>query len=317
MQTPLEKRFCRALIPARHMARTGKLAAAYVTDKKWPQNYNIKVMFMSGDEQQKKMVRDIVNATYGPDKINLKIQFYEPGQIQNSDIRVTFAAEDGAWSQLGTDALEVPQDLATLNLGWLDDGVIRHEFGHAIGPWIHEHQNPDPSNPLPHLWNEEVVMRDLSGPSNYWDEETIRTNVLDLYDDKLVTQTKWDPKSVMQYFYPKTWTKDGSSSSLKRYLSVVDEKMLRETYPIAGAGTGAEITNTVTTSGLVVTTETSNGSTATATSTATNVQINGPSWWTTGRIVGVVLLVIGAIGIIVLLLLYFWPLMIEKKNSFS
>ena len=225
------RKFCSALVPDADNTNQGVLKGAYQTTKKWPANYKLKIMFLEGTPAQKKMVRDCVSSSFGPDRINLSLSFYEPGMIQNSDIRVTFNEDLGAWSELGVDALMVPQSDATLNLGWLDEGVIRHEFGHAIGPWIHEHQNPDPSNPLPTLWNREVVIEDLSGPPNNWNLETIEYNVLDAYSPLGITATKWDPKSVMQYFYPAAWTKDGSFSNVNPDLSDTDIALLRATYP--------------------------------------------------------------------------------------
>ena len=63
-----------------------------------------------------------------------------------------------------------------MNFGWLDEAVVLHEFGHAIG-LAHEHQNPDKGI----KWNEDAVIRDLSGPPNNWDVATIRHNVLNKY----------------------------------------------------------------------------------------------------------------------------------------
>ena len=36
----------------------------------------------------------------------------------------------------------IPLNQATMNLGWQDEGVVLHEFGHTLG-FIHEHQNPE------------------------------------------------------------------------------------------------------------------------------------------------------------------------------
>ncbi len=63
-----------------------------------------------------------------------------------------------------------------MNLGFLDGGTAAHEFGHAIGLG-HEHQNPAGGI----QWNEPVVLQNLAGPPNNWDEATIRHNVLNKY----------------------------------------------------------------------------------------------------------------------------------------
>jgi len=46
---------------------------------------------------------------------------------------VTFDEDDGAWSYIGLDNKSIPLHAATLNLGWVDEAVILHEFGHVLG----------------------------------------------------------------------------------------------------------------------------------------------------------------------------------------
>ncbi|MGH8550794.1 MAG: M12 family metallopeptidase, partial [Methylococcales bacterium] len=91
-------------------------------------------------------------------------------------IRISYDSSDGAWSFIGTDASSIPANQPTMNLGFLDGGTAAHEFGHAIG-LAHEHQNPAGGIE----WNEEVVLRDLSGPPNSWTPKQIRHNVLEKY----------------------------------------------------------------------------------------------------------------------------------------
>ena len=54
-----------------------------------------------------------------------------------------------------------------MNLGFMDGGTAAHEFGHAIG-LAHEHQNPAGGI----QWNEAVVIREMAGSPNFWDEQT-------------------------------------------------------------------------------------------------------------------------------------------------
>ena len=73
---------------------------------------------------------------------------------KSADIRISFNKDDGSWSAIGTDALKIADDEATMNLGFLPDdpvsdaikreelyNLILHQFGHAFG--------------LTHEWNTE------------------------------------------------------------------------------------------------------------------------------------------------------------------
>jgi Bacterial pre-peptidase C-terminal domain len=119
---------------------------------------------------------------------------------------------------------------ATLNLGWQDKSVILHEFGHMVG-LAHEHQNPQGGI----QWNEAAVIADLKGPPNFWDEATIRHNVLDKYSMDQVIGTVFDPQSIMLYAFPGTWTVSGQGTEFIRELSKQDEDFVgsSQMYPSA------------------------------------------------------------------------------------
>ena len=108
-----------------------------------------------------------------------------------------------------------------MNLGFLDGGTAAHEFGHAIG-LAHEHQNPDGGI----QWNEQVVLRELAGPPNNWDEETIRHNVLRKYSADQIMGTRFDPDSVMLYFFPDSWTLNGKGTKANEVLSQMDKEFV-------------------------------------------------------------------------------------------
>jgi len=118
-----------------------------------------------------------------------------------------------------------------MNFGWLDEGVVLHEFGHAIG-LAHEHQNPDKGI----QWNEEAVIRDLSGPPNNWDVATIQHNVLRKYSHDQVNGTEFDAKSIMLYSFPAEWTLDGFHTEPNDVISDIDKEFARgeKMYPRRG-----------------------------------------------------------------------------------
>jgi hypothetical protein len=108
-----------------------------------------------------------------------------------------------------------------MNLGWQDEGVVLHEFGHAVG-LIHEHQNPEAGI----KWNRENVIRDLSDPPNNWDLATIEHNIFQAYAREQINGTSLDKKSIMLYAIPADWTLDGFQSEPNEVLSEVDKRFI-------------------------------------------------------------------------------------------
>jgi len=123
------------------------------------------------------------------------IQFRKVDSRYGSDIRIGFIVDDGAWSYVGTDCADIPLYETTMNLGFIDRSTVLHEFGHAIG-LIHEHQSPGKGG---FEWNKPKVIRDLSGPPNFWDKRTIQSNIFYRYKKSKISGTKYDKKSIMHY----------------------------------------------------------------------------------------------------------------------
>ena len=79
------------------------------------------------------------------DFANVQFAFDDRADAQ---IRISFL-QDGSWSYIGKDALQIPAKDPTMNYGWLKadtedeeySRVVLHEFGHSLGA-IHEHQSP-------------------------------------------------------------------------------------------------------------------------------------------------------------------------------
>lgn len=195
--------------------------------RNWPRDKaKLKVRFLGGTAAQQATAKR--EAGWWNDAIGLKLEF---GNDPQADIRITFDANDGAWSYVGTDNAGIPFDQPTMNLGFLDAGTAAHEFGHALG-LAHEHQNPAGGIE----WNEEVVLRELSGPPNNWTEAQIRHNVLNKYRVDQIMGTAFDPKSIMLYFFPGRWVKSGIGTSANTVLSAVDKSFAAGLYPEASAG---------------------------------------------------------------------------------
>lgn len=191
--------------PMRAVTRLGVL---------WMNGSTLRVKFMGGNASQKATAKE--QALWWTEHANLKFEF---GTDPNSEIRISFNANDGAWSYVGTDARDIPANEATMNLGFLDGGTAGHEFGHAIG-LAHEHQNPAGGI----QWNEREVIRALAGPPNFWDEATTRHNVLSKYQADQVNGTNFDPASIMLYFFPAEWTTNGIATNRNEILSSLDKE---------------------------------------------------------------------------------------------
>jgi hypothetical protein len=200
--------------------------AAFEIDKLWDVGKTLRVRFMAGTQAQKDIVKKF--APQWAEHANLKIVF---SNDQKAEIRITFDENDGAWSYIGTDCEEIPVSQPTMNLGWQDEGVVLHEFGHAIG-LIHEHQNPEGGI----KWNKPAVIADLSGSPNFWDEPTIEHNMFQAYALDQINGTKLDKHSIMLYAIPKSWTTDGFSSKPNEKLSETDKKFAHNqcNYPFEG-----------------------------------------------------------------------------------
>lgn len=118
-----------------------------------------------------------------------------------------------------------------MNLGFLDGGTPAHEFGHAIG-LAHEHQNPAGGI----QWNEQLVIREMAKSPNFWDEQTTRHNILRRYGIDQVNGTHFDPKSIMLYFFPSSWTLNGIGTEENHVLSQLDREFVAgaKMYPKTG-----------------------------------------------------------------------------------
>lgn len=200
--------------------------AAFEWAKLWPLGQPLRVSFLGGTEEQRNIVKRF--APQWSEHGNIKLVF---GNDSNAEIRISFVSTDGAWSYIGTDCKSIPVGQPTMNLGWQDEGVVLHEFGHAIG-LIHEHQNPQGGI----KWNKPAVYRDLAGPPNFWDEATVDRNLFDTYDRDQVNATTVDKDSIMLYQIPASWTLEGFSSGANEKLSKTDKEFAKDprNYPFSG-----------------------------------------------------------------------------------
>jgi hypothetical protein len=208
--------------------------------------------FMDGTTEQKNWVRKIIQKNLEPLVPGLKFCWVNAPQTSDftpcvptkdvdiKHIRVSFKQKGAAYSQVGKASLQVPENQHTVNLGWIDDDtdydnitykgtgqVVMHEFGHAMG-LIHEHENPI-NNPI--CWNKKCVSCVLSGPPNNWDQKAIDHNMFQRYSKSQINGSTYDPLSIMEYFFSRSWISCGPNLRKNTKYSEMDKKWLGCAYP--------------------------------------------------------------------------------------
>lgn len=225
--------------PANRKLPTSPFEAAAIRSKLWRPGRTLRVCFLDGHPDVWRRVEPY--AHQWSEYANITLDFVDD---PIAEIRISFAY-NGSWSAVGTDALVreyFKPHQPTMNFGWLHQGVaekeyqrvVLHEFGHALG-LIHEHQNPDGGI----CWDEQKVLRAYAGPPNYWDEATIRHNILDHYNVDQTQFTAFDPNSIMLYAFPAELTLDGRGTTSNFALSATDKTFIAQLYPRDTANSGA------------------------------------------------------------------------------
>ena len=204
----------------------GRVRAVSPIGKSWMNGSKLRIRFIGGSAAQKSLVRE--QAGWWSAVANLSFDFND---APDADFRIAFDESDGAWSYIGTDCRSIPLNQPTMNLGFTDGGTVAHEFGHAIG-LAHEHQNPAGGI----QWNEQVVISEMAKSPNFWNEQTTRHNILHRYKAEQVNGTKFDPESIMLYFFPAAWTRNGVATKANEVLSAMDKMFIagEKMYPRAG-----------------------------------------------------------------------------------
>lgn len=187
-----------------------------------PIEYEIRKL--SPIEAVKKVIRERIEPF-----INLKFEFLDEKEnfslLDTGVIRINFDPNKGSWSLIGIDHY-FSRDDTTMNLGWLDSATIMHEFGHFIG-LVHEHQIPFGK---PIEWDKPVVYK-WAKATQGWDKKTTDNNIIKKYSKNQINGIKYDPTSIMLYFFPKELTLDNKGSNQNLRLSFADAKYFMSVMP--------------------------------------------------------------------------------------
>ena len=191
------------------------------TSKLWDNGTRLKIHFLNDGDAWGQTVRKAIEriAPVWSDYANLTFDFtsqntahivIQLSPVAGSDGRPVYAF----WSVYGKEALsEIGNRRWSMSLAYdpsfarnpqfLESEFLRvipHEFGHAIG-FIHEHIRPD----RPIIWDEARVKARFGAAPNNWNDQMIRSNILDFYKPvggfSDLKGTTFDLKSIMMYSY--------------------------------------------------------------------------------------------------------------------
>ncbi|KAF3159416.1 hypothetical protein TWF751_000787 [Orbilia oligospora] len=201
----------------------------------WKTGQTIKIRLLGGSQSLRRKV--IRYAREWEKYANICFEFSRGGK---SDVRISFDQYKDSYSYLGTDAISIPPDTATMNLALNDHtttervrAVVLHEFGHLLG-CIHEHSSPASSIP----WNEAAVYDYYRRCG--WDWAKTYHNVLWKYDEKTISQfSEFDPKSIMIYPIDESVLLPGNSRFVTPWntrLSATDKEFIGKLYPFPEGG---------------------------------------------------------------------------------
>jgi hypothetical protein len=210
------------------------LKMALFTGKRWKPGRTLGIRFLDGSKTQRSKTQQFAKEWL--QYANVRMKFDAGSQ---AEIRISFEADPGSWSAVGTDCLlhdAFPVTDPTMNFGWLQDDtedkeyrrVVVHEFGHALAA-IHEHQNPRGGI----RWNKAAVYAYFSAPPNNWSKEEIDFNILQKYSLDQLNATKFDKKSIMLYSFPPQLLQGGKGTPSNTDLSAGDKKFISKMYPKA------------------------------------------------------------------------------------
>lgn len=190
----------------------GRKRLAVVRGRRWPvSGVRLSVSFLDSPPRDlRKRILLHLNAW----SATANIRFAETRGVGKVRIaRLDFPPEDaGYWSYIGTEILEIEEELPTMNLEGFTmrvserefRRVVRHEAGHTLG-FEHEHMRSDLVKRIDRAKAYRFYDRDQG-----WTREEVREQVLTPLSARSLYGTREsDPTSIMCYQIPAQVTKSG------------------------------------------------------------------------------------------------------------
>jgi len=208
--------------------------------KKWNDGQTVTVAFKGGTKELHEKIANAaaqwsnyanIRFDFGRDPATGEFRKWSgEGSDYPADIRIGFD-QQGYWSIVGTESVDpdiLPATDASMNFEGFDkelpknwEGVVKHEFGHALG-LEHEHQHP--AHPCDWRWTDDEgyevskdkygqiqmdkngkhpsIYRVLGGPPNNWPPEQVDFNLRQLTDSSAYGFGTFDKFSIMKYYFP-------------------------------------------------------------------------------------------------------------------
>lgn len=201
---------------------------AGVENSLWSDRDTLNIFFMNGTSDQQNFVKKISEEWTK----HAAIKFVYVNTRSDSDIRIAFKwkfngqADSTSWSYIGKDSKKKQLNEPTMNFGWLDNRVVLHEFGHALG-FIHEHLRPDAGIP----WNKEKTYDYYLDNNPRWKRIDVDRNVFQAFDQTLINGSAFDRYSIMAYSIPSDITDGVFEIPWNSKLSISDIRAAKLFYP--------------------------------------------------------------------------------------
>lgn len=198
--------------------------------KLWQNGKTLHFGFMGGGRALQERVEQVAQE-WTQTGANIKFVF---DNSPDAEIRIGFHENDGTWSFVGTDALAIPRNQPTMNLGMASNmksndfrKTVLVMFGYMLG-LIKEHQNPNANIP----WNRKAVYTTFMGPPNYWSSDQVNFQVFTKYRGDY---REFDRHSIMMNMkIPKNLLLGDTFApilELATVLSESDKDLIRDLYP--------------------------------------------------------------------------------------
>lgn len=198
--------------------------------KLWRPGSTIRYRFLGGTPQEQQFATEAIQIW----QIWAGLSFVHVNEGE-AEIRISFEANMGIWSYVGTDCLNQPAPGATMNLSAMGFPVAQlrdqylHCWGHALG-LVKEFQLPE----APIFWN--VAECEQYFKAMGWDRDILYANLLRRYSPKYYGFVKeFDPDSIMMLHLenlPEKLFKDGKKPQMKiQGLSEGDKQLMKRLYP--------------------------------------------------------------------------------------